>query len=56
MGLYLQEGFVSKCVDLDDILDVRHTMFIIGPPGCGKSTIWKTLLKTHKNNKQDGEF
>jgi ABC-type cobalamin/Fe3+-siderophores transport system ATPase subunit len=29
-------------------------MFIIGPPGCGKTTVWKTLLQTHKNNKEDG--
>ena len=56
MGLYLEDQFINKCIDLADILDVRHCMFIIGPPGCGKTTVWKTLLKTHKNNKEDGEF
>ena len=56
MGLYLEEQFVNKCVDLADILDVRHCMFIIGPPGCGKTTVWKTLLRTHKNNGEDGEY
>ena len=56
MGLYLEEQFVVKCIDLNDILDVRHCMFIIGPPGCGKTTVWKTLLQTHKNNKEDGEY
>ena len=54
MGLYLEDQFINKCIDLADILDVRHCMFIIGPPGCGKTTVWKTLLKTHKNNKEDG--
>lgn len=54
MGLYLEEQFVRKCIDQADILDVRHCMFTIGPPGCGKTTVWKTLLKTHKNNKEDG--
>ena len=54
MGLYLQEQFVIKCIDLADILDVRHCMFIIGPPGCGKTTVWKTLMQTHRNNKEDG--
>ena len=56
MGLYLEQQFVIKCIDLADILDVRHCMFIIGPPGCGKTTVWKTLLQTHKNNKEDGQF
>jgi dynein heavy chain len=56
MGLYLEEQFVNKCIDLSDILDVRHCMFIIGPPGCGKTTVWRTLLKTNKNNGEDGEY
>ena len=51
MGMYLEEQFVIKCIDLADILDVRHCMFIVGPAGCGKTTVWKTLLQTHKNNK-----
>jgi dynein heavy chain, axonemal len=55
MGLIPEEQFVKKCIDLADILDVRHCMFIIGPPGCGKTTVWKTLLQTHKNNGEDGE-
>lgn len=54
MGLYVEEQFVIKCIDTSDILEVRHCMFIIGPPGCGKTTVWKTLLQTHKNNKEDG--
>jgi len=29
-------------------------MFIIGPAGCGKTTVWKTLMQSHKNNGQDG--
>jgi dynein heavy chain len=34
---------------------VRHCVFIIGPPGCGKTAVWKTLLQTHIANKEDGE-
>ena len=30
-------------------------MFIIGPAGCGKTTVWKTLLQTHKAVGQDAE-
>jgi len=31
-------------------------MFIIGPAGCGKTTVWKTLIQTHKSNGEDGEY
>jgi dynein heavy chain len=39
--------FVQKCVDLADILDVRHSMFIIGSPGTGKTEIWKTMCEAY---------
>ena len=32
-----------KCVQLAEILVVRHSVFIIGNPGCGKSAIWRNL-------------
>ena len=47
-------GFVKKCIDLCEILKVRHCVFIIGPPGCGKTSVWRTLLQTHIANKEDG--
>ena len=56
MGLYYEETFVKKCIDLCEILEVRHCVFVIGPPGCGKTAVWKTLLQTHIANKEDGEF
>jgi dynein heavy chain len=42
-GLQPDESFVLKCVQLSEILDVRHSVFIVGSPGCAKSTIWKVL-------------
>ena len=27
-----------------EILEVRHCIFVVGPPGCGKSAVWTTLL------------
>jgi len=45
-GLQPEDGFVLKVVQTAEILVVRHSMFIIGNPGCAKSTIWKTLAKT----------
>mmetsp|Transcript_10755 Transcript_10755/g.40251 ORF Transcript_10755/g.40251 Transcript_10755/m.40251 type:complete len:4525 (-) Transcript_10755:51-13625(-) len=38
-----EEGLVLKIVQLQEIMEVRHSVFIIGPAGSGKSTIWKNL-------------
>lgn len=48
-------AFSSKCVQLAEILEVRHCVFVIGPPGCGKSTVWKTLSATFKDRGEDTE-
>jgi dynein heavy chain, axonemal len=29
-------GFVAKVVQLQDLLDVRHSVMLVGPAGCGK--------------------
>ena len=54
MGLIAEDGFVKKCIDLQDLLDVRHCVFMIGPPGSGKTAVWKTLLQSLKRLGQDG--
>jgi dynein heavy chain len=30
-------------------MEVRHSVFVIGPPGCGKSEVWKMLAATGGN-------
>jgi len=49
MGLIPEELFVLKIVQLAEILEVRHCCFVIGPAGCGKTCVWKTLAKTFNN-------
>jgi len=46
-GLQAEDGsdFTLKVVQLEEILQVRHSCFIIGNPGCGKTAIWKTLAR-----------
>ncbi|KAI9004406.1 dynein heavy chain [Hyaloraphidium curvatum] len=44
-GLQADDNFVLKVVQLEELLAVRHSVFIIGPPGSGKSQVWKTLSK-----------
>jgi dynein heavy chain len=49
MGLISEEGFTTKVVQLKEIMEVRHCVFVIGPAGCGKSAVWKCLAKAHTN-------
>jgi dynein heavy chain len=39
-GLQAEDLFVMKCVNYAEILEVRHSCFIIGNPGCGKTAVW----------------
>jgi dynein heavy chain len=53
-GLQADNGFIVKIVGLLDILRVRHSCFIIGPTGCGKSETWKSLLHALRASGQEG--
>jgi dynein heavy chain len=48
-GLQAEDVFVLKIVQLEELLAVRHCVFIIGNAGSGKSQIWKMLQKTYVN-------
>ena len=37
MGLWADPYFSLKVMQLDELLDVRHSVFVMGPPGAGKS-------------------
>jgi len=40
-----------QVVQLVELLEVRHSVFIIGLAGTGKSEVWKTLYRTYANLK-----
>jgi len=42
-GLHPDETFLRKVVELGELLEIRHCVFTMGPPGAGKSSTWKTL-------------
>ena len=42
-------SFTLKTRQLDEILMVRHCMFILGAPGSGKTAVWKTLFHRAKD-------
>jgi len=45
MGYVPEDIFCLKVVQMREIMEVRHCIFVIGPPGCGKTAVWKTLVR-----------
>eukprot|EP01029_Cantina_marsupialis_P031992 TRINITY_DN941_c0_g1_i4.p1 TRINITY_DN941_c0_g1~~TRINITY_DN941_c0_g1_i4.p1 ORF type:complete len:2679 (+),score=890.45 TRINITY_DN941_c0_g1_i4:109-8145(+) len=43
LSLQAEESFVLKVTQLAELLQVRHSVMILGPAGCGKTSAWKTL-------------
>ncbi|ERL83802.1 hypothetical protein D910_01050 [Dendroctonus ponderosae] len=52
MKLQPEDGFILKVVQLEELFAVRHSVFIIGFAGTGKSMVWKCLIKTYANQKR----
>ena len=43
-GFQSEDVFIAKVVQFQELLDVRHSVMLLGPPGAGKSTIYQTLV------------
>ena len=56
LKLQPEESFIMKVVQLDELLAVRHSVFIVGEAGTGKSQTWKTLNRTYFNLKKKPVF
>ncbi|VDI07166.1 dynein heavy chain, axonemal [Mytilus galloprovincialis] len=52
LKLQPEENFILKIVQLQELSDVRHSVFILGQAGVGKSMVWQSLYKTYKNRGQ----
>uniref|UniRef100_A0A8D0H5U7 Dynein axonemal heavy chain 17 n=1 Tax=Sphenodon punctatus TaxID=8508 RepID=A0A8D0H5U7_SPHPU len=52
LKLQAEESFVLKVVQLEELLQVRHSVFVIGNAGSGKSQVLKSLNKTYQNMKR----
>lgn len=46
-NLSSEDIFVTKIMQYEELLEVRHSVMLLGPAGCGKSTVWKTLANCH---------
>ncbi|XP_076454452.1 dynein beta chain, ciliary-like [Babylonia areolata] len=49
MKLQPEDNFILKCVQLQELFDVRHSVFLLGAAGTGKSRVWTALQRTFKN-------
>lgn len=47
LGLQAEDHFVLKIVQLEELRHVRHSIFVIGNAGTGKSKILRSLNKTY---------
>ena len=46
LGLWPDEEFRLKVVQLEELLEIRHCVFVMGPTGAGKSKCWQTLAQS----------
>ena len=49
LGYQAEETFCLKVTQLREIFEVRWTVFLLGPAGCGKSAVWRTLQRAQNN-------
>uniref|UniRef100_A0A5F9CH25 Dynein axonemal heavy chain 17 n=1 Tax=Oryctolagus cuniculus TaxID=9986 RepID=A0A5F9CH25_RABIT len=52
LRLQAEDSFVLKVVQLEELLQVRHSVFVIGNAGSGKSQVLRSLNKTYQNLKR----
>uniref|UniRef100_A0A8C2C9M5 AAA+ ATPase domain-containing protein n=1 Tax=Cyprinus carpio TaxID=7962 RepID=A0A8C2C9M5_CYPCA len=52
LKLQAEDNFVLKVVQLEELLAVRHSVFVVGNAGTGKSQVLKSLHKTYQNMKR----
>lgn len=48
----LYNVFNEQVVQLEELLEVRHSVFVVGNAGTGKTEVWKTLFRTYQNIKR----
>ncbi|KFO26066.1 Dynein heavy chain 11, axonemal [Fukomys damarensis] len=52
LRLQPEDSFILKVVQLEELLAVRHSVFVVGNAGTGKSKILRTLNRTYVHMKQ----
>ncbi|XP_067860408.1 dynein axonemal heavy chain 9-like [Heptranchias perlo] len=52
LKLQAEDNFILKVVQLEELLEVRHSVFVVGNAGTGKTQVLKSLYKTYQNMKR----
>ncbi|XP_032221173.2 dynein beta chain, ciliary [Nematostella vectensis] len=52
LKLQPEDSFILKIVQLEELLAVRHSVFVLGPAGTGKTQVIRSLNKTYMNQKR----
>ncbi|KAE9123159.1 Dynein alpha chain, flagellar outer arm [Phytophthora fragariae] len=52
-GLWPHEQFRLKVIQLEELLAIRHCVFVMGPPGSGKTECCETLIAARKKKGED---
>ncbi len=47
LKLQPEDIFITRVLQLHDLLQVRHSVFLLGRAGTGKTQVWRTLLRTY---------
>ena len=47
-NLQAEDSFILKVVQLEELLEVRHSVFVLGPAATGKSCVLKALFDVYK--------
>ncbi|XP_023385619.1 dynein heavy chain 9, axonemal [Pteropus vampyrus] len=48
LKLQAEDNFVLKVVQLEELLAIRHSVFVVGSAGTGKSQVLRSLYKTYQ--------
>ena len=48
LGYQPTDNFCLKVSQLQEILSVRWSVFLLGPAGSGKTAIWRTLMRAQQ--------
>ncbi|XP_049855418.1 dynein beta chain, ciliary-like [Schistocerca gregaria] len=56
LKLQPEDNFILKIVQLEELLEVRHSVFIVGNAGTGKTMVWRSLFKTYQNMRRKPVF
>lgn len=50
-GLQPEQSFLLKIIQFEEILPIRHSIFILGNAAVGKSAVWRTLVEAKRRLK-----